>query len=209
MPVVRILGEKVGDAPSEPPFTLSEVLAEKAGMDSQGVADAIKRLSKGRFVDTYFDLGEDAPGRAFMNELANMGLRSELYDDRRLPWYGPRPQSWFVRYVVGGFLALSSAWFGAFRAWPRSVFSGIMTVVLVVFALSVPIVFIVQRRALMTEQELDSETRLKDRWVVGFLIVLFLIYCIRTEPWLGVVLLVSGLGGATCAAIIRAMHQRP
>jgi len=84
-----------------------------------------------------------------------------------------------------------------------------MTVVLVVFALSVPIVFIVQRRALMTEQELDSETRLKDRWVVGFLIVLFLIYCIRTEPWLGVVLLVIGLGGATCAAIIRAMHQRP
>jgi hypothetical protein len=74
MPIVRITGWPRGNAPSAPPASLQDLLAEEAGMDGTEAADAVQRLMKGEFVDAYFDLGEDAAARAFMKQAEQFGL---------------------------------------------------------------------------------------------------------------------------------------
>jgi hypothetical protein len=182
------------------------LLAEEAGMYGTEAADAVQRLMKGKFVDAYFDLGEDAAARAFMKQAEQFGLRTKLHQDSTVPWYGAPPRPWFVKYTIGGGLTLVVLWLAVRQTWPETVLSRIMTTLLFCFMISIPFVGSVRKEP--ESEEMRRLERTTGVWLrVGVPLFIALVAGVIQEPWLGIILFLILFAGIGFFLLIRAMHR--
>ena len=59
---------------------IGQLFADAAEYDDDQIASTVKRLEAGRSVTLEFDTGDEDAARAFMQRLANVGLRSTLHN---------------------------------------------------------------------------------------------------------------------------------
>jgi hypothetical protein len=208
MPLVRITGWQRDFRPSLPPAPLSALFVKEIGMDGSDADAAVRRLMRGKFVDTSFDLGEDKAAKAFMREVAAFGLSAKLYPDEPLSWSGSRPRPLFLKLslaVLVGFVI----WLWSFgHGLDTTIFKAvsIMEGVLLLFWAYSGSGGILDRRPKTAEQG-EREEKLRLWWRLGPFALIILIGSIIAEPLIGVILLMLALGGIGCALLIRIMNR--
>jgi hypothetical protein len=206
MPSVQIAGWKSGSGPPLPLTRLAGFLAKEAGMDSVEAEEALERLGKGKPVDVYFDLGEDAAAQSFLKKAEALGLRATLLSVSER-WYGAPPRPWFVAYALGGAVILWFLWSISSALWPAGKAAVIRGVILLIFVLSLPFLYQFRRPRPRTFEEKQQQKNRELRVVAGAWALLLVMLSIAYEPWLGVPLLGLTLGGIGCAFLIRRMNR--
>jgi len=204
MPTVIISGWKRSEAPTHLPDSLSVLLKDEAGMDSEEIEEALKRLARGKAVEAYFDLGEDSAAAAFQRKVEALGLKTRVHEDQKQSWTGLPPRPWFVKYLLGGLLLLAF-WLWSFTRNEYSIATKTLTFLLAAFMLSVPLVGGFSRH--LTEGERERDRRIGGNLRIAVYILATLIGAIVSEPWLGVFLVALALAGVVCYLVIRKLNE--
>ena len=207
MPTVRVIGWQSGSSPGYPSEYLAEFFSKEAGMDSGEAKAAIRRLTKGKSVDAYFDLGEDGAAQAFIKKVSALGLLAELHGDEEESWLGSRPRPWIIKCGLGALLG-ACILFWLLNHRPDAAITKVLPIVLLMFALSVPIVAGIQERRTWTEGQEERGRKLSFGFRAGLFFLVVVIVTIIAAPWTGVAVLSLALLGTLFAAIIRAMNRR-
>ena len=174
-------------------------------MDGSDADAAVRRLMRGKFVDTSFDLGEDKAAKAFMREVAAFGLSAKLYPDEPLSWSGSRPRPWFIKCALAVLVGFGICLY-FFVTWPHAIITKVLAYAEGLFIVSWLVAGARDKRPRTKEQE-EREAKLTTRVRLGTYVVAILVGCIISAPWLGAVLLVLVLGGVGCAFLIRMMNK--
>ena len=92
--------------PAEAPPSLMEFLRSDGGMNSEEVFTSCEELVRGKPVEVYFDLGENAAAKEFCKEAARRGLEAIIEGDDEIEKKEPRGK-WFGRAAVGGVVLIA------------------------------------------------------------------------------------------------------
>jgi len=176
-------------------------------MDSVEAKAAIRRLTRGKSVDAYFDLGEDDAAQAFIRKVFALGLHAELHGDEEESWLGSRPRPRVIKCAVVGFLGFW-IWFWFFMHRPHAAITRVLTVMLGVLFVSLFIIVEIRDRRTRTPEQEEREQKLRIWQRLWLPALAVLTGIIIAEPWLGIALLALAAVGIVCAVIIRVMNRR-
>lgn len=206
MPVVTLMGWKLGLGPTSPPEALLKLLRADAGMDSDDGITAIHRLMKGKSVDAFFDLGEDKAARAFITNVRVFGIEAKLHNDAPESWFGSPPGARFLKCTLGSALGFF-LWFWCFQKWPHAAVTKTLGALLLLYILSLIIVPNILRKRHLTHQQMVRERRRRSFWLPAIYGAIVMVAAIVSEPWIGIGLIALALSGIICAFIIRAFNR--
>jgi hypothetical protein len=206
MPTVRIKGWQPDTAPPDVPPDLSRLLGEDVEMDAEQIEKAFKRLTSGKSVDVPFDPGDEDMAREMMGKMQALGLQSELLERRRRVPRRAGLTPGLVTYIIAGsFVLVAVTWATLLTAPPVEVLR-LPAGLCVVFVVSIFAILRKRRLSLMTEEEREEEDR-RQRRIKAWYLVFPLIPIIIGAPWVGLLLLVIGVGGVGCAFLIKWMNR--